>query len=465
MALGLDIAISRKTGIAPSFEIHGDDDIALELINNVKVDIELLADDDGNPFFRLRLPDRKMILLKSAPVSGNLFFRLEENLKDMLSKPGLYIVYKYENKKNISHAIGWRLIDFSGAYDRALHFAAKKQYGEAADSMAASVVANSKHEGFRVVWGRYLLACDEKDKAFKIFNEELDLFPHSYRALFELARLEKIQGKEHEALEYLNEGLSIYPNHLNSLLLAGEIYLKSNEEMACKNLSRAWRLSSALNPARIHTILKNAGKESLLPDLRVMASNVQLDTTFGGDKSFGGKTDKPSSDSADKPASDSADKPSSDSADKQPAVDSSSTVFNEKYDESSDSHQLEVLEVACSELKREDIVKMAAVDIYRDGKVTAEEKMVFKNLCKAFPLAPEKIKEIVGEVKSSLKVDKGSGDFDCREFFTRVIKVVFGDNKVSKDEVSMVLSLATVLGLSREECMEIQKAVRAQSGQ
>ena len=52
MSLSLDVAIPKKAGMVPVFEIHGDDDIALELIENVNVDIELLADSDGNPFFK-----------------------------------------------------------------------------------------------------------------------------------------------------------------------------------------------------------------------------------------------------------------------------------------------------------------------------------------------------------------------------------------------------------------------------
>jgi tetratricopeptide (TPR) repeat protein len=435
--------------MVPSFQIHGDDDISFDLIENVKVDIELLADEEGNPFFRLSLPDRKMTLLESAPVSGNLFFRLEDLLQDRLL-PSALLIINDDGTRNISSSVGWRLLDFTGAYDRALHFAAAREYEKASDELSAAVNANKKSEGFRVIWARYLLAAGKTSAAMSALLEELSLFPYSYRALFEQGRIERVGGNSDKAIEYLAKALEIYPNHLNSLLLAGEIYLKSDEEKACACLARAWRLSSALNPDKIHLILKNNGKASLLPELRTMASKVSLSTSFDNNLTAGTSVNNLSAGTS-----------VNNTVVAPPLESLKETVFNEKYDESTEPHQPELVEARCSELTREGVLRLAVADIYRDGKVTAEEKLVFKNLCKTFPLPPEQIKQIVTEVKSGLKAAPDSGDFDCREFFKKIIEIVFGDSKVSKDEVSLVISLAGVLGMSREECTAIQQEVKA----
>ena len=69
MSLTIDVAMPRKPGLLPIFEISGEDDVTIGLLRNVRLDIEMPADDEGNPYLRVRLPDRKMLLIKSAPSS------------------------------------------------------------------------------------------------------------------------------------------------------------------------------------------------------------------------------------------------------------------------------------------------------------------------------------------------------------------------------------------------------------
>ncbi len=436
MSLTIDVAMPRKPGLLPIFEISGEDDVSIGLLRNVRLDIEMPADDEGNPYFRLRLPDRKMLLIKSAPLPGELFFRLEEELSGRPNRP--IVNLKADNKvEEITDQLGWGLLDFSGAWVKSVRLAAEKKMKEAAREAAKAVTANPGDEGFRVVWGRFLLAAGETEEAKRAFNEELEVFPEAYRAMAELAALYYRDTKRDKALELLLGALAVYPNHLKSLLLTADLLLAGGGDEAVPYLARAWRLSGALAPQHIHAIIERRKRNDLLESVRQAAHTVDLSTTITGEGVA---------------------VPKAEDRDTHRAVEESQQVTPP---EPAPLPKPEEVEVPCEAVTKKDIIRLAAREVYRDGKVTPEEKLIFRQICRAFPIGPDETKTIVAEERAAVvKNGAKGGDFVAKDLFRDVLKLVYKDAKVSRDEVNMVMGLAKTLGLSRAECVEVQEEVK-----
>ena len=436
MSLTIDVAMPRKPGLLPIFEISGEDDVTIGLLRNVRVDIEMPADDEGNPYLRVRLPDRKMLLIKSAPLPGELFFLLEEELSGKPNRP--IVELKADDKvEDITDQLGWGLLDFSGAWVHAVRFAAEKKMAEAAAEAAKAVQANPADEGFRVVWGRFLLGAGKTAEARSAFEEELEVFPASYRAMAELAAMDYRDTKREKALELLLAALSVYPNHLKSLLLTADLLLAGGGEEAVPYLARAWRLSGALAPQHIHAIIERRKRNDLLEAVRQAAHEVDLATSVTGEGVAVPKVED---------------------RDTHRAVEESSQVTPP---EPAPQPTQEEVEVPVEVVTKKDIIRLAAREVYRDGKVTPEEKLVFRQICRAFPIGSDETMAIVKEEREAVaKKGVSGGDFVAKDLFRDVLKLVYRDGKVSRDEVNMVMGLAKTLGLSRSECVEVQEEVK-----
>jgi len=432
MTLAIDVAMPRQGSLLPVFQISGDDDVSLGLLENVHVDIEMPADDDGNPYLRVRLPDRQMLLIESAPLPGELFFRLEEILAGQPNRPIVELTTD-GGTTDVTGQLGWALLDFSGAWVRATRLAEEQKFGEAAAAAAGAVTANANDEGFRVVQGRYLLAASDPAGARRAFCDELAVFPRAYRAMAELAALDLRDGKREPAMHHLRAALAIYPNHLKSLLLVADLLLADGGEAAVPYLARAWRLSGSLAPQHIHAVVERRSRQDLLNAVRAAAHKVDLAPPI---------TTVAEPTVADRDTHQAA----ASSARVTPAVPPAPAVPTE---------------VPVGQVTKEDIIRLAAREVYRDGKVTPEEKLIFRQICRAFPIGPEVTNQIVKDEREAV-VARGvsGGDFVGRDLFRDVLRLIYRDGTVTRDEVNMVMSLAKTLGLSRQECMEVQEEVK-----
>ena len=440
MSLVLRVKVPEQEAAVPEVELSGNDEVSFGLLENLRFDLEMPADDAGNPFVRLRLPDRKVYLAESGPLTGEDFFRLEDLVAGKADRPKL-ILNKDGDLQDVSSRLDWSLLDFSGAWVRAIRLLEEGKAKEAVSEASKAVEANPEDAGFRVVEARMLLSMESFDEAKKLFREELAKFPQSYRAQAELAALSYKEGKSDEARDLLSRALEKYPNHLKSLLLLSEMLLVSKEEdRALSFLSRAWRLCGTTAPDLIHGLLERRDLKDLFPKVResakdqVLSNGLALDNLEVSEK----------------------------------ADEGSKEVFEQSRQFSrpsarDDGVEGAALDVPVAQVSKEDLVRLAAREVYRDGKVSPEEKLIFRKICRAFPIGAAKTKAIVEEEKkAAIKSGAGGGDFVARDLFKRVLVIVFRDGKVSRDEAKIVMGLAKILGLSKQECMSIQEEVKKQ---
>lgn len=447
MGLGLDVAMPRAGGGLPVFEITGDDDVAVALLRHVHLDVEMPADDDGNPFLRVVIPDRQFVVIRSSILPGDLFFRLEEILAGTPARPALRL--KADGKaEDLTPQMGWCLLDFSGAWVRALRLAAAADPAGAAAAAAEAVRANPHDAGFRVVWGRYLAAAGRDEEARGAFEEELGLFPSSYRAMAELAVVDLRAGKAAQALEHLTAGLAIYPNHLRSLLLMADLLLAGGGDAAVPYLARAWRLAGALTPQHVIAVLERRKRQDLLDEVRVGARTADLaGTQLAPPEAAAAPPSSPSTSSS---------SPSSVAEPVVPMVDASV----EMPEPAQAPERSEAGEGTVPSATADDIIRLTAKEIFRDGAVSAEEKVVFRSVCAKFPIPADRVKSIVDEEKAaSARRGPSGGDLDPRSLFRETLRLVYADGRVSRSEATLVVELARILGLSRDECAAIQREV------
>ena len=243
--------------------VCGDDVLIPELIDNINLDLEMPADDEGNAFLRLSIPDRRMVLGETFPIAGSILFALDSALSSA-EPPTIVIKLKsLGGEKDISEKVQWKLLDFSGAWNLSCRLATNNRFAEAAEAAEAAVTANGEQPGFRVVWGRYLKTAGNYRRAKQAFDDELTRFPNCYRSLTELASLELRNNQAANAIKLCERALEIYPNHLEAHLNLGDALLADGSNSAITPLSRAWRLSGALAAEHVTAILDKRRRQDL----------------------------------------------------------------------------------------------------------------------------------------------------------------------------------------------------------
>ena len=146
------------------------------------------------------------------------------------------------------------------------------------------------------------------------------------------------------------QALSVYPNHLKSLLLIADLLLAGGGNEAVPYLARAWRLSGALAPQHIHTIIERRKRVDILEAVRKAAHEVDLSTSITGEGVA---------------------VPTVEDRDTHRVVEESQEVTPP---EPAPQPTAEEVEVPVEAVTKKDIIRLAAREVYRDGKVTPEEK-------------------------------------------------------------------------------------------
>ncbi len=411
MGFLIDINFAAE-GDVPTLQLSGRDSLAKEQLYAVKFDLELSADDKGNPFIKMELPDRGVTIAESSPLTGELYFKLKKLLVNGSKRPAVVLLTK-DGTEDISSRFGDYLFDFSGSLSRARRLANQRRFMEALRQAQSSVEENPDMAGLRVVLARLLVANGKMREAKKPLEEELELFSNSYRAKTELAEIEFKELHVERAKQLLDEALCLYENNLKALLTKADLLFKEGgEDEVIPLLARAWCLQGALDPEHVVAVLKRRMKTHLYEKISAAAEVVSL------------KERQPS-----KPA---------------PKTQSQKTF-------------------SCSEITSEEVIRMAARDVFRDGTVSSKEKKLFQKICSRFAIGNEKISAIVAEEKSALaKQGAIEGELEPAELFRKILERVYEDGKLSRQEGDIVMGLARSLGLSKDVCLEIKKDVLGQ---
>ena len=409
MPLMVDIIVPEGEGL-PVIQLSGLDRLAHLQLSGVKCDLELLADESGNPFIAVDLPDRGLTIAQSSPIPCELFFQLEASMDKGSRKPLLKQIIGNE-EIDLQKALCWSLFDFTGSLSRARKLANQRRFMEAVREAQSAVIQNDDREGFRVVLARLLTANGKARDAKGLLEEELSLFENSYRAMTELAEIEFKDIHNDNAQELLEKALEIYPNNLKALLLLSDLLLKQGlEDNVVQYLARAWRLCGALCPDHVLKVLKRRLKEGLLEEVSQVVKKVERAERVEKDT--------------------------------QPEPSPKPTTFS------------------CSEITNEEVIRLVARDVFRDGTVSAKEKKLFQKICSRFALDNERVSAIVAEEKAAM-AEHGpiGGEFSSAELFRKILERVYADGKLSRHEGEIVMALARSLGLSKDICLEIKKEV------
>ena len=402
MPLLVDLFLPDGGG-PPTVEISGSDRLAHLQLHGVKCDLELLSDDVGNPIIEVTLPDRGLTIASSSPIVSKLFFDFEKQLVNSKEKPLLKQVTA-EGEIDLSASLCWSLFDFSGALAKAKRLAEQRRFMEAVRQAQKALVNNDGCEGFRVILARLLVANGKARDAKSLLEEELEEFHNSFRAMTELAEIEFKDIHSERAKELLEQALEIYPNNLKALLVLSDLLLKIGDEgKVVGYLARAWRLCGGLCPEHVVQVLKRRLKIDLLEPIR---KEVPVAV---------------------------AAKPKA---------------------------KARVETFSCPEITSEEVIRLAARDVFRDGTVSVSEKKLFQKICSRFAVSNEKVSAIVAEEKESLaKQGPQKGEFEPAELFRKILERVYADGKLSRQEGEIVMALARSLGLSKDICLEIKKEV------
>ena len=402
MPLLVDVVLPVGGGL-PTIEISGSDRLAHLQLQGVKCDLELLSDDVGNPTITVTLPDRGLTIASSSPIVSELFFDFESQLAKGKKKPLLKQVTA-EGDKDLSASLCWSLFDFSGALARAKKLAEQRRFMEAVREAQNAVLVNEGSEGFRVILARLLVANGKARDAKALLEEELEEFPNSFRAMTDLAEVEFKDIHSARAKDLLEQALDIYPNNLKALLTLSDLLLKLGDEgNVVGYLARAWRLCGGLCPEHVVQVLKRRLKIDLLEPIRKEVPVAVAE---------------------------------------KPKAKAQAKTFS------------------CPEITSEEVIRLAARDVFRDGTVSASEKKLFQKICSRFAVSNEKVSAIVAEEKASMaKQGPQEGEFIPAELFRKILERVYADGKLSRQEGEIVMALARSLGLSKDLCLEIKKEV------
>lgn len=441
--LRLDLDFAGEQGSPPRLVLRGEDALGLALLRHVLLDLEMVPDEDGNAVLQLQVPDRRMVGARSAPLAGEPFFALEEAFAGSSLRPRLELRQGGE-RESFDPSLAWCLLDFSGSWSRALEAVKAQEWDLAIEAARAAVEANEAREGFRLLLGRYLVRVGRDEEGRAAFEEERRRFPRSHRACCELAALAWSHLRREEATSLLEAALELYPNHLQSLLLLADVRLSGGRSDVVALLGRAWRLSAALAPRHVFELLHRRRREALLPAIRDEARRCGLDAD--------GPVPGPSSSS-----------PSSPPSSPLPEAEARETVASIREVAAPaglEPPAEETPSLDLDPLTREELVRLAAREILRDGRVDPEEKLLFSKLCARFGAGAELVTRVASEEREQIrKRGLSSRSFDGPRFFRDVLERAFADGIMDGEETAIVSSCARLLGLSREEVVAAQQEI------
>ena len=412
--------------------LRGDEVLVPELLNQLHVDLEMPADEEGNAFWRLRIPDRRIVIGESFPIAGSILFALDSVLSSA-EPPSITVrLSGGAENRDITKLVQWCLLDFSGAWNLSCRLAENKRFAEAAEAAEAAVTANGELPGFRVVWGRYLKRAGNYRRAKQAFDDELTRFPKCYRSLTELASLELRNNQAAKAIKLCEQALEIYPNHLEGLLTLGDALLADGSLAAISPLSKAWRLSGALAAEHVTAILDKRRRQDLW-------SNVWERARQAADEQVAQEMAKVAPPPSVPEVTAAPQTPVANPV--APSVTKSSHVST------------------CEECTKEDVLRLVAKEVFHDGEITPAEQQLFLKVRSRFPVSADVLASIITEAKQNSK-EGGQNELDPKRLFSAILMKVHADGTLSKGEADIVLNVAKILGLTKEEYIELNERVR-----
>jgi len=399
----LDLELRRSEGSAV-LRLHGDDTLLPALVRDVHLDVELAADEHDSVFVRVTVPDRQVVLGETLPIAGELLF--EWAAASTAAEPWTVALETVTPSGilDLTSAVHWRLIDFSGALTLSRSLAAAERFAEAAEAAEAAVTANAECPGFRVVLGRHLVRAGNPRKGRQAFDDELARFPGAYRAMGELAALEVRANGAPKAIKLCERALALYPNHTDTLLTFGEALLMENSLAAVDPLARAWRLSGALAAENVTQLLDRRRRHDLWDVVQERARGA-----------------------APAEAPPSAPPP----------------------------------KLTRAECTVEDVIRLVANDVFRDGRISPAEQQLFLKIRSRFPLPADRLAAIVTEAKRLGREASDGAELEPKRLFRTVLEKVYEDGALSRDEATILLEVAKILGLSRGDFTAIDAEVKA----
>ncbi len=231
--------------------------------------------------------------------------------------------------------------------------------------------------------------------------------------------MELRSNKLDKAVELADRALDIYPNHLESLLVLGEALVARGDLAAINALAKAWRLCGALAAEHVTAILERRRRHDLWDTVWEKAR------TMGREQHSEQKTEE--------------------------------TVIKViPYENVSKS----------SECTKEDVLRIVAEEVFRDGHISAAEQQLFMKIRSRYPLPADVLARIITEAKKAGATNDENGEkreLDGKTLFRKLTKKVFEDGKLSKTEADIVFNVAKLLGLNKEEYLKICEAAKSVS--
>ncbi len=398
--------------------ICGDEVLIPAILEDTNIDLELPADEEGNAFIRVNVPDRRLVLGETHLLAGSILFKLDSALSS--ADPPKIVVFSKgpSGQRDITEFVQWRLLDFSGAWNLSCRLASNKRFAEAAEAAEAAVTANGEQPGFRVVWGRYLKQAGNYRRAKQAFEDELSRFPRCYRAITELASLELRNNKTARAIKLCENALEIYPNHLDALLTLGDALLADGSLAAIGPLSRAWRMSGALAAEHVTAILDKRRRQDLWSNVWERARAQREEQA-------------------------------------PPVIESSAAAPVEKPVSAVQNNHV----LSCAECTKEDVLRLVACEVFHDGNISPAEQQLFLKIRSRFPVPADVLAKIITEAKAKTKVGE-ERELDGKRLFRSILQQVYADGTLSQSEANIVLGVATILGLTKEEYLQLNKEVQ-----